>query len=46
MERHFVPNGELNQIITHDELQKFLGKAKTNKAMGIDKILDEILKKC
>ncbi len=45
MEHHdFVPNDELNQIITHSEIQIALNKAKSNKAMGIDKIPNEILK--
>ncbi len=31
-------------ITMHDELQKVLGKAKTNKAIRIDRIPNEILK--
>ncbi len=44
MERHdFVPNGELNQIVIHNKLQKTLDKVKTSKAMGTDKIPSEML---
>ncbi len=42
MEHHdYVPNGILNQIIMHDELQKVLGKVKNNKAMRIVEIPNE-----
>ncbi len=33
-----------DRIIMHNELQKALGKAKTNKAIRIDKIPNEIMK--
>ncbi len=33
-----------DRIIMHNELQKALGKAKTNKAIRIDKLPNEIMK--